>query len=160
MSDLQPPASPPCYLHELEQPLTTAELIAQLNALLEGERAGARGLHELTKQHTGEVATLLHEVAQDEGRFCVMLRRHIARLGGVPTDKTGVFYDKLMAKPSFVSQLALLDRGQAAVVVVLEKILPRLTDAELTADLQEMLDVHVVNIRRCAEFGRGIASKS
>lgn len=135
--------------------LQATEIVARLNDLLEGERAGAQGLHDLARHHDGDVAALLDQVARDEGRFCVMLRRHIKRLGGTPTDKTGVFYDKLMAKPTFAAQLSLLDRGQGAVVKMLEEMLPRLSDAELRQELLEMRDVHVVNIRRCAEVDPG-----
>lgn len=131
--------------------MKTEEIVGRLNELLEGERAGAQGLHDLAKQHEGDVAALLDEVARDEGRFCVMLRKHIKRLGGEPTDKTGVFYEKLMAKPTFASQLSLLDRGQGAVVKMIDEMLPRLDDPELVRELEEMREVHVVNIRRCAE---------
>jgi Domain of unknown function (DUF6306) len=148
----RPPASPPCYRHEVDQPpLDGAELIAWLNGLLEGERAGAQGLNDLAKQHAEPIASLLREVARDEGRFCVMLRRHIVALGGEPSAATGVFYDKLMARETLADQLELLDRGQGAVVRSLEATLPRLTAPALVADLTEMLDVHVVNIERCAD---------
>jgi hypothetical protein len=142
-------------MNETERPLRDDEIVARLNDLLEGERAGAQGLHELAKRHAGDVASLLDSVARDEGRFCVMLRRHITRLGGEPSDKTGVFYDKLMGKLTFASQLKLLDRGQGAVVTMLDEILSRLDDAELAGDLREMREVHVVNIRRCAEVDAG-----
>ena len=142
---------------ELESsPLRTEEILIRLNELLEGERAGAQGLHDLAKKYEGDLAALLDAVARDEGRFCVMLRKHIGRLGGEPSDKTGVFYDKLMAKPTLASQLSLLDRGQGAVVAMLEKILPRLKDEELARDLREMHEVHVVNIRKCAEVGEAL----
>ena len=59
---------------------------------------------------------LLIDVARDEGRYCVMLRSHVQRLGGTPTDVTGVFYEKLMAREGLAAQLKLLDRGQSAVV--------------------------------------------
>lgn len=146
------PASSPCYRHELDQPpLEGRELIDWLNELLEGERAGAQGLNDLAKRHAEPIATLLCDVARDEGRFCVMLRRHIMALGGEPTAVTGVFYDKLMARETLADQLKLLDRGQGAVVRSLETQLPRLTAPELVQDLREMLDVHVVNIARCAD---------
>jgi hypothetical protein len=151
-TDANPPASPPCYRHELDRPpLEGAELIDWLNELLEGERAGAQGLSDLAKRHAEPIATLLRDVARDEGRFCVMLRRHIVALGGEPTTATGVFYDKLMARETLADQLKLLDRGQGAVVRSLEAQLARLTVPELIADLTEMLDVHVVNIARCAD---------
>jgi hypothetical protein len=48
--------------------------------------------------------------------------------------------------------LALLDRGQSAVVRMLEDMLPKVADRELADDLREMRDVHVQNIARCAAF--------
>jgi hypothetical protein len=148
----RPPASSPCYQHELPLPALSAnELIDWLNELLEGERAGAQGLTVLAKRYTGALAALLQEVARDEGRFCVMLRQHIVRLGGVPSVATGAFYDKLMAKPTLAEQLRLLDRGQSAVATALDARLPRIEDVALAGDLREMLDVHVVNIERCAD---------
>ena len=153
MDDPRPPASPACHAHELQPPaFETQELIGWLNTLLKSERACARGLRDLTGSNAGTTATLLADIARDEGRFCVMLRRHIVRLGGEPSAATGVFYDKLMAREKLQAQLSLLDRGQAALVRTLETSLPRIHDAELVADLDEMLEVHVVNLRRCAEL--------
>jgi nitronate monooxygenase len=138
--------------HELPQPVLAAgELIDWLNGLLEGERAGARGLTELARRYPEPLAGLLQQVARDEGRFCVMLRAQIRRLGGTPSTATGVFYDKLIAKPTLLEQLRLLDRGQSAVATALAAHLPRIDDAALAAALRYMLDVHVINIQRCAD---------
>ena len=145
---MRAPASSPCMAHELPaQALGPDELRGLLNELLESERAGARGLTDLSKATKQPAfAELFRELAKDEGRFCVMLRQQIIRLGGVPSDRTGAFYDKLIAREGLVAQLRLLDRGQAAVVSTLTTALPRVVDAELHADLQVMLDVHVRNI--------------
>ena len=148
----RPYASPPCYAHELTaEPASDAELVVFLNELLEGERAGAQGLTDMAKK-TGDAALvkLLQDVARDEGRYCVMLRSQVQRLGGRASDVTGVFYQKLMARDGLAAQLALLDRGQSAVVRAIEQMLPRIADAALHADLVEMRDVHVRNIARCA----------
>lgn len=146
--DERKPASSPCYADEMRQePYGTAELLSLLNELLESERAGARGLIELSKRpHPPELVSLLQSLAQDEGRFCVMLRRHIRRLGGTPSDATGVFFDKLITREGLAAQFSLLDRGQSAVVRMLAEMLPRLRDDELHADLLEMHDVHIDNI--------------
>lgn len=142
-------ASPPCYLHELG----TAELVAQLNELIEGERAGAKGLKQLTSQgNHDELNTVLAQVGRDEARFCAMLRRHVIRLGGAPSDDTGAFLDKLLARESLEDRLQLLDRGQSVVVRVLEQLLEQPLDRELRQDLDDMRRVHVQNIERCARF--------
>ena len=122
-----------------------------LNTLLEGERAGAQGLIDMAKTPpTRSMKQLLIDVARDEGRYCVMLRSHVQRLGGTATDVTGVFYEKLMAREGLAAQLKLLDRGQSAVVRSIEETMPRIADAALRDDLMEMREVHVRNIALCA----------
>jgi len=147
----RPYASPPCYAHELTpEPASDAEIVKFLNELLEGERAGAQGLNDMAKATSDPaLAALLRDVARDEGRYCVMLRGHVLRLGAAATDATGVFYQKLMAREGLAAKLSLLDRGQSAVVRAIEQMLPRIVDATLRADLVEMRDVHVRNIARC-----------
>ena len=48
------------------------------------------------------------------------------------------------------AQLKLLDRGQSAVVRMIDETMPRIADAALRDDLTEMREVHVRNIARCA----------
>jgi hypothetical protein len=162
----RPYASPPCYQEEFQTeyrsddrtavppaPLTAAELTEVLNTLIEAERAGARGLIEMQPGCPDEpLKRLMHEVACDEGRFCAMLTGHVVRLGGAPSTATGVFFDKLMARETLAARMALLDRGQSAVVRMLDEMLPRVADQELAEDLQQMRDVHVQNLARCAAF--------
>jgi hypothetical protein len=149
-------ASPTCYQAELDASAPTmerAELIALLNTLIEGERAGARALSGMQSEVADPAgASLLHDVAKDEGRFCAMLSHHVERLGGQPSRKTGVFLDKLEARDSLSAKLSLLDRGQSAVVRMLDLALPEIADPRLQADLVEMRDVHVRNIERCAAY--------
>ncbi len=109
-------ASPPCYMHEVEylRDMSAAEVLRFLNDLLEGERAGAQGIAELSAHASVAAAKIaLKEVARDEGRYCGMLTRHIRRLGGSPSEKTGAFLDKLRAAAPAAAQVALLNRGQA-----------------------------------------------
>jgi len=157
-NDERMPASSPCYADEMRtEQYGSSELLSLLNELLESERAGARGLNELSKRpYPPEMVSLLQSLAQDEGRFCVMLRGHIKRLGGTPSDATGVFFEKLVTREGLTAQMDLLDRGQSAVVRMLSDMLPRLRDDVLLADMQDMHDVHVDNIananRRAAPF--------
>jgi nitronate monooxygenase len=149
-------ASPPCYQHEFEDTaepaLSVDEIAERLNTLLEGERAGARGLIDMNRTTDGgELGALLDEVARDEARFCAMLGHHLSRLGYEPSRETGVFYDKLLQRETLADRLSLLDRGQSAVVRMLDELLPSVRDAALRDDLMEMRETHVVNIRRCAE---------
>ncbi len=145
--------SAPCFAHE-QTVMDDGELAARLTELLEGERAGARGLVELKKTCPGdaELASLLDEVARDEARFCTMLRGALERLGVPPSRKTGVFYHKLQQREGLPEKLKLLDRGQRAVVHALDELLPRVQDPELAEALAEMRETHVRNIERCAAF--------
>jgi hypothetical protein len=81
-----------------------------------------------------------------------MLARQIERLGGAPSRETGAFYDKLMARETLDDKLRLLDRGQSAVVRILDELLPEIRDAQMRAELVEMREVHVRNIERCARY--------
>jgi hypothetical protein len=148
-------ASPPCSQCELEPEafggMNREAVVAQLNQLLEGERAGARGLRDTQASFgSGELADVLTDVTRDEARYCGMLTRHIERLGGSPSRVTGVFYDKLLARPDLIARLRLLDRGQKAVVASLDDLLAQTLDAELRGDLEEMREIHLRNIDRCA----------
>ena len=146
--------SPPCYLREVDPAyagyLTRDELIALLNELLEGERAGARAAALfVSRSNESDVQPALHRVARDEARFCAMLSRHVRELGGTPSPATGAFYDKLVAISGFPEWLAFLNRGQGWVVRKLRDVLPRIRDDRLHDDLKVMLEVHEGNIRRC-----------
>lgn len=147
-------ASPPCYAHEFEQPpLTRTEILALLNELIEGERAGTVGVLEMARNETGAArAALLHQVGEDEARFCAMLSRHVKRLGGDPTRATGVFAEKLARRETLEDKLKLLDKGQSVVVRMLREAIPRIEDARLCQELGLMRDVHVENIKRCKEL--------
>jgi hypothetical protein len=147
-------ASPPCLRHEVDPTdlgyLSPSLVIALLNELLEGERAGARGLVEIAGEGTDPSDSgVLRDIGLDEARFCAMLARHITRLGGTPSRETGMFYGKLLALENFPERIALLGRGQAWVVRKLEGVLARIGDYGLHRDLKDMLAVHQRNIQRC-----------
>ena len=129
------------------------EVIDLLNLLLEGERAGARALSVMAQQASGtpERSTFRH-VAMDEAQFCAMLTRHLKRLGGTPSTRTGEFYDKLVALDGTAERVDFLNRGQNWVVRKLRDGLQRIGDDSLHRDLTNMLDVHVQNIQRCEEM--------
>ncbi len=129
-------------------------MLALLNQLLEGERAGARGVGAMSRQAASAgTRAILREIARDEARFCAMLIRQVARLGGAPSPRTGAFYAKLAAVERADEQLDLLERGQGWVVRKLSEALPRIADAALHADLREMLEAHLRNIERCRDLG-------
>jgi len=151
-------ASPPCLMHEVDPSYFGAmpadELVQLLNTLLEAERAGVR----VTASYGAEAAdpaarTALREVGIDEARFCAMLTRHVERLGGVASKATGAFVDKALAVSGDAPRLDFLNRGQGWVVKRLRETLPKIADAQLHADLADMLAVHERNIARCAGLG-------
>lgn len=152
--DRTPLFSSPCGMEELQEIYfgkpNAAEIIEFLNLLLEAERAGSRGIAELSaKARTPVVRSVLHDVALDEAYFCSMLCRHIERLHGMASPLTGGFYLKLVGEPSGRAQLDLLDRGQSWVVRKIEDMLPKLDDDALRADLIDMAARHRRNIARC-----------
>lgn len=150
-------ASPACAMADVDPVyngrMPADELLALLNLLLEGERAGARGITETCLPYAEPAnAGALREIAADEGRFCSMLYRHIVRLGGTPSGVTGAFADKLARSETLTARLQLLNRGQAWVVRELATALPQIEDHDLHADLTDMLRVHEANIARCDEL--------
>ncbi|MPY68610.1 MAG: hypothetical protein GEU92_00835 [Alphaproteobacteria bacterium] len=131
------------------------EVLSFLNELLEGERAGAKGVGEMSKRLApSDIQMTLRDIARDEARFCLMLTRHIERLGAQPRRDVGAFYQKLVAEETFAGRLCLLQRGQGWVVRKLRDVLPRIRDESLQADLEDMLEVHERNIARCAAAAR------
>ena len=132
---------------------TGASLLDLLGQLLEGERAGARGVGIMSRQAQNALARAeLTDIARDEARFCAMLTRHITRLGGMPSTATGAFYDKLMAIEDPAQRLDFLDRGQGWVVRKLREALPGIADEPLRADLADMLETHERNLARSAKL--------
>jgi Domain of unknown function (DUF6306) len=145
-------ASSPCFADEFEvQRMPLEELLSQLNVLVESERAGTRGLLAMAHRSEGTpIESVLHDIARDEARFCSMLSHHVARLGGTPSHETGEFLEKLLKRPTLEAQLSLVDRGQRAVVGMIDAIIPRIDDPLLRQDLMKMRDEHIVNLARAA----------
>jgi hypothetical protein len=123
------------------------ELIAALNELLEAKRAGARVATE-SAGTASDAATgaMLTEVSADEARWCAMLHRWVAELGGAPSADVGACRSKTIGEPR--ERLAFLNRGQAWVVRKLQALTPRVRNDRLHADLMEMLRAHERNIDR------------
>lgn len=132
-----------------DTPASHAEIIAALNELLEAERAGAHvALASARLDHGGDYRALMRLVRADEAHWCAMLRGQIERLGGTPSRRTGAFREKALAIGDPVERLRFLNRGQTWVARRLEALLPRLDDAALRRDLDEMRASHHINIAR------------
>lgn len=125
----------------------TDKLVDLLNTLLEAERAGAQVAGQTAKETDDEnVASLMAVVRQDEARFCAMLARNIEKLGAIPSKNVGDFLERCMAIPDIGERIDFLNRGQGWVARRLREVIPTVSDQELLAELQNMLDVHVNNI--------------
>ena len=133
---------------------TREELLAFLNVMLEAERAGARALLHVAKD-TGQedIAAMAAAIQKDEARWCAMLIGAIKTQHGVPSEKTGAFYDKVMALKDDKERLALVNRGQDWVVRKLREALPHIADDELAGNLSVMLTSHEENIAKVARSG-------
>jgi len=128
-------------------------LLAELNILLEAERAGAKVALASRKGAAGPAHTALMDVVRaDEARWCAMLSRQIRRLGGVPSGATGAFHEKALAIADPLERLAFLNRGQVWVVRRLDALMPLANDAALRVDLREMAESHRANIGRTEVF--------
>lgn len=141
------PASPPCYASEADDNYmgyaTREEILADLNVLLEAERAGAFVAMASFHLDGADYGKLMHEVRLGESRWCAMLVRQINRLQGTPSDKTGDFREKVLAIAEPMERLAFLNRGQGWVVRKLNEMLPRIRDDQLHFSLEAMRDAHV-----------------
>ena len=146
-------ASPACSLAEapasyaFAQALSQEELLAFLELLLECERAGAKALRFFAGDAPpAAAAALITAQMQDEARYAGGLARHISRLGGRPTSRTGEFFAKAKARAGWGPRLDLLVRGQRWVETRIRESLPLVTDPELKEFLAEMAETHRVNV--------------
>ena len=130
------------------------ELLEFLNVMLEAERAGARALLHVAKDTRQEdIAVMAGAIQKDEARWCAMLIGQIKKLDGAPSEKTGAFYDKVMALNGDKERFALVNRGQDWVVRKLKEALPRIGDAGLVRELTVMLTSHEQNIAMVVDSG-------
>lgn len=145
------PSSPACLMHEADDSymgyVGRDELVAFLNELLEAERAGARITLE-SAQLAGDtpVGALLRDIQQDEAHWCAMLLGHLRSLNAAPSPKVGAFYDKAAAIAELDARVTFINRGQRWVVHKLCEMMPRLRDAGLRSNLEQMLRSHEANI--------------
>jgi len=122
-------------------------LLAELNTLLEAERAGARVALETGRAlDEPRMTELVERIRLDEVRWCGMLLRAIRALDATPSDLTGAFHGKAMAIADVEQRLAFLNRGQAWVVRKLQSLLQGPLPDSLRADLADMLAAHESNI--------------
>lgn len=121
------------------------EVIAELQVLLEAERAGARiareSAIEAQERDEAKISGLEHLLA-DETHCCKVLLGCLEHLGATPSQGIGDFYDKCMAIENLEDRLALVDKGQRWVLRKVEAILPRLDDVKLIDAMKDVRDRH------------------
>ena len=126
------------------------EIIDRLNELLECERAGVEAAMGLaTSDAPGFTHGELKKFAEDEGWACGGLRKAILRSGGMPSERTGGFGEKVMALADEGERVSLLARGQGWVVRRIEALLAKDLDPETRSFLVEMREQHWENIEAC-----------
>lgn len=140
-------ASPSCSASEGDDAymgfLSHAEVIELLNTLLEAERAGARSAARLAVDLADPKArSEMKNLHADEVFCCRLLLDEIVRLGESPSQRTGDFYDKLMAIEPVADRVAFLAKGQRWVARKLREALPKIRSDQLHARLSEMLVLH------------------
>jgi nitronate monooxygenase len=150
-ADAPEPASPVCYASEAPDAYMgyadADELAAELNVLLEAERAGARVGAALEAQAAGSpFEAVARAVHGDEIRWCRALMDALRGLGATPSDAVGDFFGKAMAIEGLEARLAFVNRGQSWVVRRLDALLPRIRDDRLHGVLAEMRRAHQANI--------------
>jgi hypothetical protein len=123
------------------------DLVAELNALLEAERAGARvGASLVADAATATFAALARTIQADEIRWARALFEAVTALGERPSSSVGDFSEKALAIEDFDARLAFTNRGQGWVVRKLRELLPRVEHGDLHDMLQAMLEAHIANI--------------
>lgn len=128
-------------------------VLAELEVLLEAERAGARvTMPQATDPGSDEGRALVGLIHRDEVHWCGVLMAAIRQLGGTPGSRTGAFYEKAMAVENLPDRLRLLNRGQAWVARHLEALLPAIDDPAIARDLNAMLTAHRDNIARTDDW--------
>jgi uncharacterized protein DUF6306 len=130
--------------------MAMVEYGAFLNQLLEAERAGAKLLSAYLDELPPDSIKWksIRAVQLDEARNCAVLVHLLLEAEVRPTPAVGDFYGRGMAILDWRERLVFLNRGQAWVAKRLAAALPRVPQTA-RKPLQEMVDSHVANIRRC-----------
>jgi nitronate monooxygenase len=130
--------------------ITTPELLAALNELLEAERAGARVARETaaTWPEDDPWREVVLEIQSDELRWCKLLMDLIHRMNAKPSALTGAFHAKAMGIPDQIERMRFLNRGQAWVVRRLEVLLAHRLEPQVREGLKAMRDAHAGQIER------------
>jgi hypothetical protein len=133
------------------------ELEVLLNRLLEAERAGHQ-LLDVMSQETADpqMQALFANFTDVEISDTEVLEGLIRLHGGIPSQKTGDFADKVLQIDNLHGQINLLSRGQAWVARKIEQALALSPPPDVAAFLKEMANRHRHNM----EWARAEAIKA
>jgi 5-formyltetrahydrofolate cyclo-ligase len=137
--------------------MSTHELAAFLNTLLEAERAGAKVLAAFLDQMrlAPDARDALARIQRDESRNCVELMDLLRHIGAEKSAATSDFLDRALAVAGTRQRLEFLNRGQAWVARRIAAALPRIRDTRVRAAMLNMQASHVANICACEALTPG-----
>ena len=141
----------PEFLPEARGAMSTEELGALLNTLLEAERAGAAVLTAFTHQfeHGTWAREEMRRMQRDEAHNCGVLIGLLGHIGVERSRATGAFLGKVLAIRGPAPRLEFLNRGQDWVERRIAAALPRIADARVHRALEAMRLSHSANIAAC-----------
>jgi len=147
------PASSACLADEMDDRYmgfaSRDELVAELNELLEMERAGVSVCLYAARETDDPVCrSMMEDIQRDETRWCAALAQAVRTLEGQPSRKSDAFQVRAMAVADLKSRLDFLNRGQASVARRLRTLLPKVRDDAVHGMLSGMLLSHDHNIER------------
>jgi len=129
------------------------EFAKKLVILLESERAGVMtGRALLPHADSDEEKQLMQEILDGEKDSCKALGRILVNMGESGGPGVGDFADKVMDLPEKADRLNLLIKGQEWVVRKLDELLNDELEPTTMATIQEVRDIHVINIEACKRF--------
>ncbi|MDP3173334.1 MAG: DUF6306 domain-containing protein [Phenylobacterium sp.] len=154
-------SSPVCYADKAVDAymgfLDRDGLVAELNILLEAERAGAQvAAHLVAEAEPPELKDLAGVIQRDEIRWCKMLIGALKALNADPSQAVGGFYDQAMSIVDIEARFAFVNRGQAWVIRKLKALLPRIRDDQLHGALLAMLAAHDHNVTQAESTLAGL----
>ena len=76
---------------------------------------------------------------EEDTRFCALLKKHLARLGGVAAKETEALYREAMAISRLDDRAEHLALAQFQLVQTLAEMTPRVRDDKLRSDLADAL---------------------
>lgn len=145
-------SSPICYAEAVDDAymgsIVRDALVAELNLLLELERAGARIAGQLViDADDPELKGLARAIHTDKSRWCRMLLAAIAALHGAPSLEVHAFYGEATSIGDVVARIVAVNGCQLEVAARLRRLLPQVRADGLHATLSEMLAAHERNIQ-------------